>query len=309
MGRKNSIKLSPKSRIKKAEQLRNSIYQDYINRLTEIALNVFEWTDLPDTIDVRYMELQLLTRGYCLYFNDDILGNLCLPCTLSGEFNVYQIPVERHAFSVNGYYADRTSLDSVLIFNNYLRTPGLYTIELFAEELTECKMASRVNTGNQKFPFLMRATQSTRLSILNAFEQVESDCPAIIVDKSFDPNDIQFWDLHPQFVGIAMHDYHTLIWNDFLTWCGVENSRQDKRERMTENEIGSNYGNVEIERDVRLNSRRQACDKINKMFGANIGVKYNSRLSTMLNKPNLLGDKWLETQLLEEPKKAVELDE
>ena len=51
--------------------LRNdSTFIDYNQQLTELALNVFEWINLPETVDERYLEYNLFYKGYCLYFRD-----------------------------------------------------------------------------------------------------------------------------------------------------------------------------------------------------------------------------------------------
>ena len=77
------------------------------------------------------------------------------------------------------------------------------------------------------------------------------------------------------------------IWNEALTFCGIENSNADKKERLVSDEVGSNYGNIEAQRNVMLNARRQAVKKINKMFGTNIEVGFRSNLLTMVNQENV----------------------
>ena len=72
-----------------------------------------------------------------------------------------------------------------------------------------------------------------------------------------------------------------------MTFCGIENSNQDKKERLVSDEVGSNYGNVEAQRNVMLNARKQAVEKINAMFGTNIDVHFRSNLQTMVNIENV----------------------
>ena len=76
---------------------------------------MFEWKNLPDTVDARFLELALFNNGYALYFNDETIGDLCLECMVAGRLNVYRIPIFRRAYSVNGYQAERTEKDSVII--------------------------------------------------------------------------------------------------------------------------------------------------------------------------------------------------
>ena len=60
--------------------LNNQTYLMYYNRLKELALNLFKWINLPDTIDERYLELTLYEQGQAVFFRDDVLGYLALQC-------------------------------------------------------------------------------------------------------------------------------------------------------------------------------------------------------------------------------------
>ena len=37
----------------------------------EIACNAYEWSNLPDTIDERFLEIGLFSKGEMIYFNDE----------------------------------------------------------------------------------------------------------------------------------------------------------------------------------------------------------------------------------------------
>lgn len=277
----------PGDYVKDSMRMNQVIYNDYINQMTEILLNSIKYDGLPDTVDNRWFELNLITKGMVCYFRDEELGDLCLPCTATGRFTVNNIPTRYDIISPNGYTATRDYSNAVLVYNNYLRLPSMQTIKAFAHDLCNARRAMSVNIGNQKFPFLLSCTETQRMSVENAFMQIDGNCPVILTDKGFDPDSIKSYELAIPMVADKIHDEIHKIWNDFLTWAGIENSNQDKKERLVVNEVGSNYGNVEVSRSVRLKARQEAFDRVNKMFGTNIEVSFNSELSTMLNAPNI----------------------
>lgn len=277
---------SKKQRWASAE-LNNKTYIDYYDRLMELALNVFEWENLPPTVDERFLELTLYEMGYCLYFNDPIIGNLALTCTIGGRLDVYRIPILRRAYAVNGYNKMCSAKDSVLIFNNYLHTPTLLTIELFARRLYEIERAIDVNVKGQKTPKAILSSEQQRLTMKNLFMQYDGNEPFIFGDKNLDIEGIKSLDIGSPFVADKLQILKHQIWNEALTFLGIENSNQDKKERLVSDEVGSNYGNVEAQRNVMLNARRQAVKKINAMFGTNINVKFRSNLATMVNTENV----------------------
>jgi hypothetical protein len=282
------IKLGNKNRERwLSAELNQKTYLDYYNRLTELALNVFEWKNLPPTVDERFLELSLFEFGYCLYFNDDIIGNLALTCTIGGQLDVYRIPMYRRAYAQNGYNKSCSSKNSVLIFNNFLHTPTSSTIELFARRLYEIERSIDVNVKAQKTPVLVTASEKQRLTMKNLYMQYAGNEPFIFGDKDLEFEGMKALNTQAPFVSDKLQIIKHQIWNEALTFCGIENSNQDKKERLVSDEVGSNYGNIEAQRNVMLNARRQAVKKINSMFGTNIEVSFRSNLETMVNIENL----------------------
>lgn len=268
-------------------ELNNKTYSDYYNRLMELALNVFEWENLPPSVDERFIELTLYEMGYCLYFNDEIIGNLALTCTIGGQLDVYRIPLLRRAYAVNGYNKMCSAKDSVLIFNNYLHTPTQLTIELFARRLYEIERAIDINVKAQKTPTLILSSEQQRLTMKNLYMQYDGNEPFIFGDKNLDIDGIKSLKTDAPFVADKLEILKHQVWNEALTFCGIENSNQDKKERLVSDEVGSNYGNIEAQRNVMLNARKQAVKKINSMFGTKIDVHFRSNLPTMVNADNV----------------------
>lgn len=265
-------------------------YDDIFSQLKEIALNVYRWENVPGSIDVRFLELCLFNRGYAVYFNDEILGNLALNCTIGGTLNVYNIPINRTAYASNGYKRFLTASDSVFIFNNYMHRPTFPTIDMYAKRLTQIKRAIDVNITQQKVPKIIQCSRQQQLTFQNMYEQVDNNEPVIILDESTDLKAIGVLDNTAPYVADKLNLLYKDLWNQALTFLGIENSNADKKERLVSDEVGSNYGNVEAQRNVMLNSRKQAVKEINKMFGTEIAVNFNSDLITMLNSPALLAE-------------------
>lgn len=280
-------------------EINNKTYIDYYNRLMELALNVFEWKNLPPTVDERFLEMSLYEHGFCVYFNDDIIGDLALTCTIGGQLDVYRIPIMRRAYAQNGYNKLLSSKDSVLIFNNYLHTPTALTIELFARRLYEIERTIDVNIKAQKTPTLILSSEQQRLTMQNLYMQYDGNEPFIYGDKNMDIDGIKSLKTDAPFIADKLQIIKHQIWNEALTFCGIENSNGDKKERLVSDEVGGNYGNIEAQRNVMLNARRQACKKINAMFGTNIEVGFRSNLVTMVNQENVSRETLEESEVVE----------
>lgn len=282
MARKDRKKLQVES-----QYMNNMTYIDYYNRLKELALSVFEWKNLPQTVDERYLEMALYEKGYCLYFNDEILGNLALNCTLGGQLDVYNIPLQRTAYANNGYTKNCDNKDSVIIFNNFLHTPTDLTIRLFAKRLYELERSVDTNVKAQKTPVLILSSEQQRLTMQNFYMSYDGNEPYIFGDDKLGIEGIKVFKTDAPYVADKLQITKHQIWNEALTFLGIENSNADKKERLISDEVGGNYGNVEAQRNVMLNARRKAVQQINEMFGTKIEVGFRSNLLTMVNRENV----------------------
>lgn len=254
--------------------MNNRTYLQYYNRLTELALSMFEWKNLPDSIDERFLEMCLYSKGCAVFFEDEELGYLGLRCIIGGRLNVYQIPIDRTAIATNGYQRKLTEKDSVIIYNNYLHTNSMLDIEMFSKRLYNIDRAIDVNANAQKTPVLIQCDDSQRLTMKNLYKQYEGNEPFIFATKGLDTNAIKVLQTGAPYVADKLYELKVQIWNEALTYLGIANINTNKKERMVVDEVARNQGGTIASRYSRLESRRQACRKINEMFGLNIWVDY-----------------------------------
>lgn len=255
--------------------LNNVTYTQYFNRLTELAISMFEWQNLPPTVDPRYIELHLFQNGSMVYFNDDVVGNLCLDCLPNGNFDVYGNPVNRKAYSsYNNYQRDLNEDNSIIIWNNYLRTNSITDIKLYSKRLYLLDRIIDVNANAQKTPVLVQGTEKQRLTLLNLYKEFDGNSPFIFGDKNLDLNALKCLNTGAPYVADKIYQLKTQIWNEALTYLGISNINIQKKERLITDEVARNQGGTIASRYSRLQARREAVDKINAMFGTNISVDY-----------------------------------
>ena len=255
--------------------LNNLTYRQYLNRLTELAISMFEWKNLPDTVDARYLELHLFETGCMVYFKDDVIGDLCLDCIVNGKLDVYGNPLLRRAYSgYNNYQKLLTYKDSVIIWNNYLHSNSILDVEMFARRLYNIDRIIDINANAQKTPVLVLGNEKQRLTLLNLYKEYDGNAPFIFGDKNLDINALKALSTNAPYVCDKLYQLKTQIWNEALTYLGISNINIQKKERLITDEVIRNQGGTIASRYSRLESRRQAVEKINNMFGTNIEVNY-----------------------------------
>ena len=255
--------------------MNNRTYQQYYNRLTELAISMFEWKNLPPEIDERFLELALFSYGQAVFFRDEELDQyLALTTMIGGNLDVYRIPKIRRAYATNGYNKQLDEKNSVLIFNNYLHTNSMLDVEMFAKRLYELERTIDVNVAAQKTPVLIQCDETQRLVMKNLYMQYSGNEPFIFGDKKLDIGGVKVLKTDAPYVADKLYELKTRIWNEALTYLGISNVNITKKERMISDEVIRSQGGTIASRYPRLEMRRKACDQINAMFGLNIECDY-----------------------------------
>ena len=269
MGRK-------KTNFEESLSMNNATYTQYFNRLMELSISMFEWKNLPSTCDVRYLELALFMNGSAVFFQDDVLEDyVALDVICSGRLDVYGNPVLRRAYSrYNNYQKLLKGNNSVIIWNNKLRTNSVLDVKMFAKRLYNLDRIIDVNANAQKTPVLIKCDDTQRLTMLNVYKEYDGNSPVIFGDKALNSNGLEVLSTGAPYVADKIYTLKTQIWNEALTYLGISNINVQKKERLITDEVTRNQGGTIASRYSRLESRREAVRKINDMFGLNIEVNY-----------------------------------
>lgn len=264
-------------KIKKTTVDTVNTYNEYFLRFCEMCVNRFNWKNLPDTVNERYLELTLLFNGSACYFNDDVMGNLALKCTIAGNIDVYGDPTAVEVFGQNGYTNRITDKNNfVVIYANKMRNTNLLNQLLeYSARLTRIDRTIDVNINAQKTPVLLTGDDKQILGLKNLYAQYSGDAPVIYGDKfQLTRDSIQAIRTDAPYVSGNLYDLKIQYWNEVLTLLGLSNIGINKKERLIQDEVQRSLGGVFINRAVALNSRQEAIDEINKKFGTNISIEF-----------------------------------
>lgn len=268
-----------------AGDMNDMSYIQYYNKLTELSVSMFEWVNLPDSMDARYLELALFYDGHAVVFKDEVMGMLGLRCMMTGTWDVYKVPEQRRAFAANGYTNELNPENSVIVWNNFLRTNSLLDVQLFATRLANIDRTIDVNTRAQKTPVLIQCDESQRLTLRNLYAMYDGNTPFIFGDKSLNRDSMKALRTDAPFLGEDLYQLKTRIWNEAMTYLGISAVNVVKKERLLADEVTRNEGGMIASRYSRLEMRRSACRQINKMFGTDIWCNYRQDFRTAADEP------------------------
>ena len=262
---------------KSVAQFSNNItFSYYYYKLMLIVRALFEWENLPNNMESRWIERYLFADGKCIFYKDPTLGYMVAGYGQNGGVNCYDDPTTVDPIAPNYVYTGEQLMNGencYVIRNNDLMLPEFAVVRFYAYKLCNLDRAIDVNIEAQKTPTVIKCTDKQRLSLKQAINQRKDNEPVMYVDESLDMNAITTLDLNPPMVFKDLQVQKHMLLNEFFTDIGVNNANMDKRERMVANEVEANNEQVKASEDVLLRSREEACKQINRIFGLNISVK------------------------------------
>lgn len=256
-------------------------YVKYRDQLMELGMSMISWDfsklgkEERSFLNERQIEMNEYFKGATVFFKDEELGAfLCLPVILAGPFDLDDVPMKRTAYAKNGYRKELNPDNSVVIYNNFLRKPSCYTVNHYADILSDLEESIKVNCKAQKTPVAVLCNENERLTMKNLYEQYDGNYPFIFGESDLNVKGVRAISTGAPFVADKLYQIKMQIWNEALTHLGISNISYQKKERLVSDEVIRNMGGTIASRYSRLECRREAVEKINDMFGIDISVDF-----------------------------------
>ena len=268
-------KIPPKDAFRDAILMNNQTYIDYLERMKKICLSMFEWK-LPDTMNARFLEMCLFYNGQASLLYSDDYGFMNTMACDGGYINIYGLPTEVVCYSYR--FNERRSLyttdvgatkgeECILVLNNYERVPTSVTIQLFAYRLAQAQRVLDCNLNALKTPILITTDQKQYFTLKKMYEEFDGNTPAIFADKNLiSPDALKAIKTDAPVLLDDISQYKREIWNEFLTFIGLQNL-SEKKERLISNEVDSNNELINMNLQALLTPRKEACRQFNEKYG------------------------------------------
>ncbi|QGH74237.1 upper collar protein [Bacillus phage vB_Bpu_PumA2] len=257
-------------------------FTHYNRYLKNIALQMFEWKNLPVSVDPRYLEMSLHGYGYVCFVKDKNLGYIVSQGSMSGTLNHYLMPTHFHAvsgryrgtFPIYRYADIKPDNACVVVTNNDVLQPTYPSLRMFAQELANTKQIKSVNLKAQKTPvFIAVNGQMDKLTWLNVFDEYDGNAPAIMVDKKLDLKAMEVFKTDAPYVVDKIDLEFMALWREVMMYLGYNTANTEKKERLNTAEVHSNNEQIEASGNVMLKARKEACANINELYGLDVDVE------------------------------------
>jgi hypothetical protein len=253
----------------------------YERILIEMCSNRFNWVGMPDTVDLRFLEMTLLRDALTVfYFDEEFQRFMTLRATGLGEVNMYDNPVGYTVYGNQVFSRQLSGNECVPIWANQTRIPDWDIISMYSQRLAALDRTLEINMLSARHPFVFAVNNNEYNSMVQAFNKVVEGQPVIFGTEALSAESmaekISLFDIgyKPNQIKDVM-DAKVRTWNETLTLLGIMNVNSEKRERMVVEEASGASGQVLAMRAVALNERQRACERINKMYGLDVMCQWN----------------------------------
>lgn len=281
-----------------AQVLNMLTYQDFFDRLSRIAMSIFEWENLPDSMDSDFLERCLFLYGNAALLYTQEYGFINTQAATHGKLNIYYKPTSLECYGpdslniirtvYNGLDAPRAKDEEcILVENMRWMVPTVSKIDLFAMRLAEAQRSEDTNIKQQKFLNYVQADQKQLQTIRTAYEQYTANTPIIIADKNgLEADAFKPFKTETPFVADKIMEYRYKIFNEALSYLGIANINE-KKERQLTDEVAKNNEEVNVNLQVFLVPRQRAARQFNQKYGfagtdKEISVKIRSDLHNVI---------------------------
>lgn len=275
-----------------------SNYQYYVGLLLNRVVNLFDWHDLPETVDKQYLSCLLFLTGKATFFKKDDKLYIA-DCAVGGELNEYYFP--KYAILANPVLGSKNLLintDCAIVYtstadkiNNNVRMgdvgymascPTYGLITKTAELLADCMSSINIAQKNTRASFVVTApTDNVRVQMDMLLKRMYDGEPyTTVTDSAFADNRVTVSPLTTTVGNTTLRELRETqqyYLSQFYHAIGVDSNSNFKRERLTTAELDSESEPLQINIIDMINSVKEGIEQVNKMFGTKITVELNAQ--------------------------------
>lgn len=266
----------------------NNKYDAYFTRyffyLMGLAISRFKWENLPDEIDPVFLERMLFDRGFGIFYKDSVTDLFAvMNGYTAGNLDIYGYGDMRFAYA-NQYVAELDKTNSVILHDNKTDYPTADIIAMHADALANMRLSRDVNLIANRTPVIVTSNSNMQLSARNVMKQIIDCIPFINLKKGgINMEDLKALKTDAPVLFPELDNAMRWEMAECCKYLGINAFTSDKKERLVSGEVSGEIGEIEIARNNALLPRQRAAEQINRVFGLDIKVSFDSKIPLYVN--------------------------
>lgn len=273
----------------------DSNYKYHFTMLFNRIANMFEFENVPETIDIYYLKYLLYLNGHALFFKKN--SNIYIgECDIGGEPNEYYMPVKgvyanpilgskdydigKNAEILFTSSADRLSMYSIPFPTaskmKYV-CPTYQLISKTAELLSDCMTSINICQKNARSSYIVTApTNAIKNTVEESLKAIYSGEPYLCAVDAGQLDNVHVLPLVNSAGSNSnlkeLRETYQFYLAQFYHAIGISANSNFKRERLTDDETQVENAPLMINIIDMKNTLKDGVNRINSMFGTNIEV-------------------------------------
>lgn len=265
------------------------IYTEFHRReLMGFLENLYTWRGMPEEVDLRFFNRQLLTTGFAplIAYKGSYVTSNGAPHGLDKYFRSTR-------FRISNPFLESLDLEvgkkAVICYNtlNYRAPEGCdLLVEIFARRLAQIDISLDVSLKNSRASILAVVENAEdALKVVATLQQIYQGDAAAVTTGSAWKDGTQIFPLKPKdnIIAAELSDSRKNVMAEFYNYLGIDTIAVDKKERTNLMEMQSNAQQLLIN-GLRMDAAREIfCDEARKTFGLDISFEKNKPEEVAVN--------------------------
>ena len=285
------------------EKLSKYIFDSILTDFKLLAMNIFSWEGLPDTIEPHIIEEMLFMHGMVGFVRTKEHGDLVLnvaPWTYNDiNFKPTNATLIGMGYTLNklvywGKGTEKTRVlpdleplnkvdnSCVIIKNNDLYTPTFNLLYPYLYGYFKAKMKLYVNLEQLSLNNIIVGDMDDQKNYNTLIKRVRKNNPFNFLNVKKMKGKPENLELNIDFKAQELETLCKSLYGEALGKLSISAMEFEKRERMVTDEVNKNDEQIDTRLDAFLRNRQHACDLINELTGLNVKVKINDKALHLL---------------------------
>lgn len=275
------------------KNIEDKIKYIYLNKYYNLYMNSIDWEGLTSE-ERDYVMRRFWAEGTCAAFKihgteawDGSGGIVGFAPWATQTWNMYDFPETVLLINQRGVpfipsTVQIVNKDVALGWFQRNHKPVREIIEYYIDRMVQVDMVINTNLELQKMPYLIGVTPEDKDRIKDVVDRILNNELVVFTDLQ-DLSQLQNIATHSEYIADKLHEYRVSLENELLTFLGIDNIGQEKKERLLVDEVNASNDLINDYSDGFIDTLKEWTEEIKVLFGKEIKAKPSSKPVSSIN--------------------------
>lgn len=247
------------------ERIRTSLNNKYFN----LWMGSYVFEGVSEEANDFIMR-KLWFEGSVACFAEKFTKDLIFAPFAAQTYNIYDFPEKVQLINIRAVTFIPTTpqlvnKDVVLLYAQPNHKAIRMIVDDYIDRIVNVEMVINTNLSTHKIPFLYAVNPQDEAKAKDVVTRILNDEPVIFMDFN-ELQNVQALITNTPYIIDKLYQYKISLENELLTYLGIDNAPDEKKERLIVDEVNANNALINANRSVVLTQLEDFCDKVNEIL-------------------------------------------